>query len=360
MAITPLPIPTYIPPLPTGISGAPSFNTSQFEISSATDDTAFLFTYPQTGTVTKVAFRTATVTTGATLDVRLETLSSATGDHSGTLQGTNTNASQVVANTDDNTWFEVTLTAGASVTIGEHGALVLDVLSGTPSGLQISCLQDSTMEFPASVENDGTPASLNYMPVMALYYDGVGWVHTDGILPISAITTTTFNNTSTPDIRGNRASFIFDVEVAGFWLWYDADGDVVVRIYGSDGVTVIAEQSIPATYVRSGSSANLYRMYFNTRVTLAKNTDYYIVVKPSSATNCSVFSFSISSTDYAAASFGGENCAMATAKTPTGTGDWTITTTQQVLIGLLVTGFDVGDTPTTLTGLLRSSSGSAY
>ena len=83
---------------------------------SANDAMGTILNPPQTGNVTDIAFALGTVTTGATLDARIETVGSATGDPSGTLLGTNTNGSLTIAGSDANTIKTVTLTASASVT----------------------------------------------------------------------------------------------------------------------------------------------------------------------------------------------------------------------------------------------------
>ena len=59
---------------------------------AANEQAAGVFQAPFTGTIDKVIFATGTVATGGTVDVRLETVSIANGDPTGTLLGTNSNA----------------------------------------------------------------------------------------------------------------------------------------------------------------------------------------------------------------------------------------------------------------------------
>jgi hypothetical protein len=76
------------------------------------------------GNISHVHFRTGTVTTGATVDVRVET-PDGSGQPSGTLWGTNTNASQVIADANDNVLFRTALTSSAVVGLGDTIAVMV-------------------------------------------------------------------------------------------------------------------------------------------------------------------------------------------------------------------------------------------
>jgi hypothetical protein len=114
----------FMVPTPWGLpSGGTTFDVVPIFVNAG--EYAYIFRAPKTGTITKVGFRTVTVITGATVDVRLETVSATDGHPTGSLVGTNANASQVIADTNDNVFFTVTLTAGASVTAGDVLAVVV-------------------------------------------------------------------------------------------------------------------------------------------------------------------------------------------------------------------------------------------
>jgi len=63
-------------------------------IDAAGEKVAFIFEAPKTGTIDRLLFRTLGVTSGATVDVRLETIDASNGHPSGTLWGTDTNGAQ--------------------------------------------------------------------------------------------------------------------------------------------------------------------------------------------------------------------------------------------------------------------------
>ena len=59
------------PSIPNQISTSPGFTTTQLLIDGASEKAANIFRVSKTGTVNKILWATRTVTTGATLDVRL-------------------------------------------------------------------------------------------------------------------------------------------------------------------------------------------------------------------------------------------------------------------------------------------------
>lgn len=103
---------------------------------------AWCFEAPKTGTLSGFSFRTGTVTTGCTVNISLQSLSTSGttgvgGFPTGSDYSTGTSTTQVIANADDNVWFNVTFSSPASVTKGDKLAVVFSVSSGTPSGLNL-------------------------------------------------------------------------------------------------------------------------------------------------------------------------------------------------------------------------------
>lgn len=341
-AIQDLDVPFFYPRVPYSISTTPTMTTSQNQINSATEDSSYYFTVPISGEIEGVSFRTATVGTGCTLDVRLETVDLATGQHSGTLADTSSNNTQVVDSTDDNTWFEVTFTATATVTKGDLLAVVFDVSSGTPVGLQLPMFSDDNIPtgLPYVVEDDGSPVVAAGAPIVAIKYQTIGYVPVVGTWPMDAVTTTTFNNTSTPDVIGSKFQLPYKCRVTGFWLWADMDGDAVVNLYDSDGVTVLASATMDKDIPMAASGAGVTTVYFTSSATLEANTDYWLAVEPSSSTDMGFYDYTIYS-GLEGAAWAGDNFHFSSAKDPSGTGSWTTDTNRQPFIGVLIDGIDV-------------------
>lgn len=335
-----------IPPYEKGALAAPSFlNSAAMQINSATDDIQFFFQAPKSGEISKVGFKTGTVTTGCTLDVRLETVDATTGLTTGTLKDTNSNASCVVADTDDSVWKDVTFTATATVTQGDFLCLRLDVSSGTPSALNISGFEDgpgasTTQHMPSMWENDGTPSNTGCHPILAVAYSGDDYALIPGLYPVSLINSSTFDNTDTPDVYGFRFQLPFIARICGCWMTGDFDGDYVIKFYDSDGVTVLTSITVDEDYWAGYTATATSYWTFPSSVTIAANTNYWIGVEPSSATTVTTYDIEVSAAAIFSAMPGGANFALSTAKDPTGTGSWTTSTTKQFVGGIFIDGVD--------------------
>jgi hypothetical protein len=152
---------------------------------------------PLTGTITKIGFATRTVTTGGDLDIRLETQDTSTGRPSGTLWGTNTNFVRTMLATDDNNFFEVTLTAGASVTKGNLIAIRVERVTGGTFVGNIGRITTAHMGWPGSFSFlGGTFASTAALGGFSVYYDGVGYPPTSNLAALTAVAETTFSTSS--------------------------------------------------------------------------------------------------------------------------------------------------------------------
>lgn len=126
--------------------------------------------------------------------------------------------------------------------------------------------------------------------------------------------------------------------LAGLWLWADTDGDFTVEVYDSDGSTVLSSTSFDLN-VRQGTGSGHHFLLLDTVVTLTKDTNYRIVVKPSTTTNLAIYS-----TDFGSAAVmdqvgGGQNFSY-TERTDAGA--WTNTATRRPLMGILLDQIDNG------------------
>lgn len=262
-------------------------------LDAAGEKAGFVFRIPKTGTITKLGFRTGTVTTGVPspgLDIRLETVDLATGNPSGTLWAVNTNGSQIVADTDDNIFFVVTLTAGASVTIGQNAAIVVEIPAGGSGNLNIV------------VANGGFVSFLTYPSVLA-YTIGV-WVkqglslpqiayieYSDGstewcgLYPITNLNTIGFNSGSNPDERGNIFQVPFPCRIMGACanIYMVAGSDFDIVLYDANNNIL---ESISVDGDLQPTTANRSAVWlFDTPVELLPNTNYRLVVKPTTVNN---------------------------------------------------------------------------
>lgn len=325
------------PTRPPHLAAAIAFGNN-LVIDANDEKAAFIFMAPKTGTVSKIWFRTATVTTGDTVDVRLETVDATTGAPSGTLFAANTNGSQSILLTDDNTVFVTTLTATASVTKGDLLTIVVALPSVAVGNMVIAAISGAAMalEYPYSALYTGTWAKGTNICCCALEYNDGSYAHVEGVFPFSAVANTAFNSGSTPDERGNMFQVPFPCRVTGFWLWADLDGNCDIVLYDSDGTTALLTKSLDLD--NRPVTTNARQVYpFNSTANLSANTNYRIVLKPTSATSVTLQEFTVNAAAVMDAHSGGQNVHLTTR---VDAGSWTQTTTQRAMIGVALDGFD--------------------
>jgi hypothetical protein len=319
------------------ISRVASQSLQNFLLDAASEKAAGVFQAPKDGTINKVGFLARTVTTGDTVDVRLETVSDANGDPTGTLLDTNTNASQVIGSGDDNTWFLTTLTAGAAVSKGDKIAVVI-VNGAAPGDLNIGVISAGNQNFPypdhftaAWAKNNGRS------PVFALEYSDGSYAIADGVFPVSAKSNETLASNTTPDERGLKFKLPIPFRVTKCWFEIDPNDNFDVVLYDSDDSvleTYSFDKDISAT-----SNIITTRITFASPHELLEDTFYRITIKPSTTTLVTLGEFDV---DTAAImdSFDGGQDFHHTSRTDGGA--WTDTTTKRPLMGLLIDAFDDG------------------
>jgi hypothetical protein len=184
-----------------GANSNPNRSTTQMLIDAAGEKAGWVLRAPKTGNIRKVGFGLYTVTTGATMDVRIETVDMSTGFPTGTLWGTNTNASQVILDTDDYKWFTTQLTSDAAVTRNDLIAVVIVNPQTSYGNMIIPVFSDDSRQLPYSAWYQAAWSRLGG-PIMALEYSDGSYESIPGIWPIKATNTVTFNSGSTTKLRG--------------------------------------------------------------------------------------------------------------------------------------------------------------
>lgn len=316
-------------------TGAISFGNMLIDASG--EKAAGIFRAPKTGTVSKIGFLTGIVTTGATVDVRLETVDLANGDPSGTLFGTDSNGSQVIANGDDNTWFTTTLTTGPSVTKGDLLAVVIANAGSGDMNIR-NCTFDNPRNFPYTDLFTLSWSKDDDAPVFSLEYSDGSYAYSLGVWPISATNSPFFNLSSTPDERGLIFQLPFPFRVTGMWINSDLDGAVDIVLYDDDGTTVLESVSLDPD-VRQIPDKRTTLVWFDGTQTLSANTNYRLVLKPTTTTNVALVDFEVDSVVVMESLEGGSNFHFTER---TDAGSWTDTVTKRPAIGLICDAFDDG------------------
>lgn len=335
-------------------NSAPTWGTTTGLIDAVNEKVGVVFTVPATGTLEAFGWGTRTVTNGATLDVRAETVDNATGNPSGTLLGTNSNASQVVANADDDHWFETVLTTGPSVAVGDEAAFVVSNPGASAGTMQIAIFMDENSWHPYTLLNTGAWAKQTFQgPCLAVRVSGTWYAVPGVVCPFSANSTVGISTGSTPDVAGLRFRVPVPMRVVGLWWKHDVDGDCVGKLVsddynqGADTATLkVVTRSIRATN-RAGSTPGLMEILFTSPADLSADTYYRLLLEPTTATTCPFYYFTSTTANQIAALPGGSDFHMTAAKDPTGNASWTNYDNgtdgyRKPLMGLLVGGFDDG------------------
>lgn len=348
--------PFYWPPLlVAGGFGNQTLASSAIVFDSATDRIAWMGKSPRTDSLTTIYFRTGTVTTGCTLDVRIESLSN--GKPSGSLLAANTNVNVVVADGDDDVWKTATLTSPASLSVGDNFAIVFAVASGTPNmnfrevGLTSSPAHG---HFPVVLEDPGTGTWGIGSPFSAFVKFNAA-----GVAPLTALypaegngVVTGYNSTTNPDERAMRFQVPFKCRVAGIrGLPFNvaAGADFTLSLWDENGDTdaeALGQVSFDGNFAVTTTQEGYVDALFASPVTLEPNTTYYIGQRADTANNVSFAHYVTAPgiTD-AIKAFPGANgeTYLATRQWTSGTaGAWTETTTAWPLIHLIIDQIDDG------------------
>lgn len=328
----------YIPPIPS-LGGTTPVLVNQL-IDATSEKAAVVCFAPKTGTIDKVALRTGTVSTGDTVNVRLETVSLTTGDPTGTLLGTDSNKTQVIADTDDNKWFLTTLTTGVAVTKGDIFAVVI-ANGSVPGNINISGFRLDTNDVVYGDLFAGAGPSwtkqANAM-VTAFEYDDGTYAHAQGVAPVKLLNNMSIDTGTTPDEIGIIFQVPFASRAAGFWIIADLDGDADIVLYDSDGTSVLQSFSLDKDLQFSGAVRPLAGVFSGGSV-LTKDTNYRLVAKPTSLTNIVLREIEVDIAAQMDAMPAGQNFHRTER---TDAGSWTQTTMKIPLMGILLDQLDDG------------------
>jgi hypothetical protein len=349
MAMTDL-IGTILLPSP-GIGGwntGPGFQGAT--ITGSEHGYAAIFQAPKAGNIRKIHWATANVTTGATMTVGLETVSLTDGFPTGTPFGTNTFASVVVGNADDNTFFATTLTADATVTQGEILAFVIRNPTASFGSMTFAATAiDIDGQIPYGSHKQATFANTSILLMFSVEYDDGTVVPIDGISPPSTSNLTiTLGTGSTPDVGGWLFTAPVSMRAIGAYCYCDRDGDVTLKLvstaYNQGAATgILATTPTLDANVRRDAALRHTRARFLASYDLVAGTSYRLVLESNGATTSTLSYFNAPSALLLdAVPLGG---CLTTAKDPTANGDWTnynSGTFRRVLMGLMVSGFDTG------------------
>lgn len=294
-----------------------------------------VFKAPAGGDITGLGFRNAGITTPDSVDVRLEGVDDTNGLNSGSLAGTNTNASESISTA--NTWHDVTFTSSYSATKGELLAAVIEAPSGFTGNFNLSFtdrLDFAHLSFPYMIDSGGKAGG--DWPCISVNYGGT-YYFINNAFPITEANTININTSSDPDEVGIYFKFSVGMTVNAFWMIADRDSsNCTVTLYDSDGSTVLESVSID-TDVSVGGSNRIERHPFSGEYTLNADTWYRLTLQSDTTTSVSVNEFVCNSNAILGQILGTTDC-YKTYRTDAGS--WTEQNTAYPLMGLMINGVE--------------------
>lgn len=326
----------YIIPSPHAFSGT-AFTSLLIDASG--EKVAFIFQIPKTGTITKVGFRTGTVTTAQTLRVGLYAVNGSGDADTATLYGSSTAGTQT--SPASNTNYLVTLGTSATATRGDIVAAVIE-FDSTVGNLNIVHALTETNVFPYSELYTSSWTKSSSTPVLSLEYNDGSYEIVSGCIPPGSGTSTTFNSGSTPDEYALYFKLKVPAKISGVGLYGGANvaaADFSIVLYDTDGTTSLASLSVDGDIRSSTSSTTLSMFRFSSTVSLSKDVFYYLALKPTTTNSCRLTRYTVASAASMDSLSGGQNFYEATR---TDAGSWSTTTTVRPGIYLYLSDLDDG------------------
>jgi hypothetical protein len=325
---------------------------------SSTDRVAFVTKSIWSDSIAKVYFFIGAATTGADLDVRIESVTN--GRPSGTLLDTNTNVVVTIADTDDGVWKTATLTAAASISPGTEFAIVFVNSSGTPNLTfrhSSSVVTGGLGQYPLHLFDPGTgtwasfaAGGVHFSCFIELTTAGV--VHCDGLWPVGPDPTiTAFNSGSASDEFAMKLVVPFKCRAVGVLapLFNIAAGaDFTVSLWPSSSTTdadALGQSVFDGDFPYATSTDGYVFAPLDDRPTIDAGTTLYAGVRADTANSFSVPEFTISSVANAmkATPYGSASCVKAVRAWSAGSaGSWTETATVFIPFHIVVDQLDDG------------------
>lgn len=306
-----------------------------FKTDAASEKFAFIFVVPLTGSLATVHFRTGTVTTGGDVDVRIETVSTTTGDPTGTLVDANATKVVTLAGGDDDKWLTATFATAPTLTRGDTVALVFARSTGDYDFVALDMQYERS--FPYSDHFTGTWSKKRESPVFGFEYTDSTRPPIPGVYPYDSLSTLSIASNTTPDELGIRFKFPFPIRAGGCWytdILLKRPGEI--RLYDSDGTTVLAKYVFDFDQAETVGPQNGNIYLFDSTAELLANTFYRIAVRPTSTLPVSIGITGVDATAFWNHFDGGPDW---TRTERTDDGAWTETVLERVRIGLLLDGF---------------------
>lgn len=279
-------------PSPWGMANGTTFALSNYGLTASGHKAAIVFAAPKDGVIEEVGLMIGSVTAGATLDLRVETID-ANGDPSGTLVAAGASVNLVVAGGDANTWKSATLGTPVAVTRGQMIAFVAD---NTPSAGNLN-VRNSAVAPQQRGYSDVFAASwtkqTSAMCSGVRYQGDTLWARILGVIPATNMGFASWNDATNPDERGIRVITPFGGRIVGVWMFsvtVALTGDGNVNLYRDDG-SVVQASAFPGVQRSNTNSSGRTIHWFDQPVYSDRGEVIRVAVKATNASNNLGFNF---------------------------------------------------------------------
>jgi len=322
------------------------------QINAAGEKIAWILRATKAGTIQRVGFMVSTVTTSGDFDVRLEGVNTS-GEPDGTLLDVSAEVSPYTISSNGWKWADFGGGNGATVAVGDLIAVVVqDNASSAPDvTFVVRVNADATTGFPYQTQfltgswvhiSDGAP-------VFALEFDDGTVMPGIRSWPVNSNAAIAFNSADSPDERGLIFQLPVRCRVTGAWIQAGPRNDCDVKLYDSDGTTVLETVSIDPD-VRNANGANtlgLHWLEFSASHVLEADTNYRLTLLPG-ASDIDAAEWGVDSAHLLNSFPGGAVCHHTSR---TDGGSWTEDTARRPMMGVVIDQFNDG-----IVSLFRQSS----
>lgn len=273
-------------------------------LDAAEEFIALVFRIPKTGTLNKIGWQCGTITAGTSfvLKISVETVAAtvgqpvATTNAAKTLYASGAESADITSLTSNSIYYTaINGTTGISVNAGDLVAVTFRLTAVTGSTINISSVQYGSVysgvqygqahDCYTATYLGSTWALWAYPPIIGLEYSD-GMCSTPHLVAPYANSSWQWGSNDSPDRRGIKFRVPYACRLYGAVITADADSDIDIIMYDSDGYTVKTGFPITLTSAqRRYNSVSDNIIIFSSKPEISADTWYRIIALPKNTTD---------------------------------------------------------------------------
>lgn len=312
----------------------PGTGSTSLLMDASGEKVGFIVRASKAGDIAAFHFPLGVVTTGQTLKGSFQDVNTANGEPDGTIDQSGTVA---VGDGDDNVWKTVTMGANRTVAVGDYLGIVIEFDSTTGNLNILTANQLPNANIYSLLYTGAAWAKQGRAPIVVLEYSDGSFSELVGV-NAGLISAENPSNATTPDEIGLIINLSGPVTAFGMQVMGRLTGDLDAVLYDSDGTTVLASGSVDANVTQSAGDTDIF-IPFTTHPDLLKDTDYRLVIKPTTSTTSRIYVMTTDDATYWNQMSGGSKIHYTSR---TDAGSWTNSTTKRINGALICSKIDDG------------------